>query len=118
MIAVKDCYTLTEIKLPDNPAEIIWGEVALHYGSHLILGSYYRTPSGHAVTQQTEFDASLQNLKKHSKINDTIVIGGDFNFKDVDWVTESVDLPPGAYERAASEMLIDTLNEHGLSQLQ
>ena len=116
MIAVKDCYTLTEIKLPDNPAEIIWGKVALHCGSHLILGSYYRTPSGHAVTQQTEFDASLQNLKKHSKINDTIVIGGDFNFKDVDWDTESV--PPGAYERAASEMLIDTLNEHGLSQLQ
>ena len=65
---------------------------------YLILGSYYRTPRGHAVTQQTEFDASLQNLKKHSKINDTIVIGGDFNFKDVDWDTESV--PPGAYEKS------------------
>ena len=56
MIAVKDCYTLTKVNLPDTPAEIIWGEVSLQNKSKLFLGGYYRTPSGHAVTQQTEFE--------------------------------------------------------------
>ena len=92
MIAVKDCYTLSEIKLPESPAEIIWGEVALRGNSKLILGGYYRTPSGHAVTQQQQFEESLQNLQAHSK-NNVIILGGDFNFRDVDWETGTV--PPG-----------------------
>ena len=29
ILAVKDGHTMTEVTLPDNPAEIIWGEVAL-----------------------------------------------------------------------------------------
>ena len=67
-------YTLSEIKLPESPAEIIWGEVALRGNSKLILGGYYRTPSGHAVTQQQQFEESLQNLQAHSK-NNVIILG-------------------------------------------
>ena len=93
------------------------GEATLQNGAKLFLGGYYRTPSGHAVTQQAEFDESLQNLKKYSNnSNDTIIIGGDFNFRDINWDTDSV--PPCGYERTASYMLINTLNEHFLSQLQ
>ena len=60
--------------------------------SKLILDGYYSTPSGHAVTQHTDFDDSLKKLKQHSKHNDTIIIGGDFSLKDIDWDTDSV--PP------------------------
>ena len=76
----------------------------------------YRTTSGHAVTQQAEFEECLQNLRKYSQQNDTIIIGGDFNFRDINWDTESV--PPQAHERAASQMLIQSLNNHFFSQLQ
>ena len=116
MIAVKDGFTLTEVKLPDTPAEIIWGEVSLHNNSKLFLCGYYRTPSGHAVTQQAEFEDSLQNLRKYAQHNDTIIIGGDFNFRDIDWDSDTV--LPGAYERSASQMLITSLNDNFLTQLQ
>ena len=29
LLAVKDKYILTEISLPENPAETVWGEVKL-----------------------------------------------------------------------------------------
>ena len=84
-------------------------------GSLSSFSGYYRTPSGHAVTQQQEFEKSLQNLKDRSS-NNVIILGGDFNFRDVDWETESV--APGSYERTASQMLIDSLADHHLSQMQ
>ena len=97
LIAVKDCYTMTEINLTATPADIIWEEVQLrNTSSRLIIGGYYRTLSGHAVTQQEEFEASLQDLQKTTRNNDIIILGGDFNFKDVNWETDMV--PPGAYE--------------------
>ena len=116
LIAVRDGLTLSEIQLPETPAEIIWGEVTLRGSSKLILGGYYRTPSGHAVTQQEEFESSLKNLKKYVKNGDTIILGGDFNFKDVDWNTDTV--PPGVPERKASQMLVSSLNDHHLIQQQ
>ena len=98
MIAVRNGFTLSEINLPDSPAEIIWGKVMMHDRSQLILGSYYRSnnPKFSAVDQQNDFETSLKNLKSHNLIhkNDTIILGGDFNFRDIDWETDTV--PPGS----------------------
>ena len=78
--------TLSQIKLPANPAEIVWGEVKLDRNdAKLIIGGYYRTNSGHAVTQQGEFDKSLADLMVNVTANDLIILGGDFNFRDVNW---------------------------------
>ena len=116
LLAVRDGYTLIEIKLPENPAEIVWGEVQLKGDKKLILGGYYRTPSGHAVTQQEEFETSVSDLKSKITPNDMIIIGGDFNFRDINW--DEGTIAPCTYERSASQMLIDTLGEHHLSQMQ
>ena len=107
---------MTELPRQDNPAEIIWGEVKLRNNSKLLLGGYYRTGSGHAVTQQEEFDRSIQYIMGKCSSKDTVIIGGDFNFRDINWDTESV--PPGSYERTASQMLLSTLQKHHLVQMQ
>ena len=109
LIAVKDCYTITALNLPENDAEIVWGEVLLHGNKRLCLGTYYRTPSGDASSQQEALAESLKEVQKimHNRRDTTITLGGDFNFKDIDWNTESV--PPGSYESTASRNLLDTL---------
>ena len=115
LVAVKDCYTLAAVDLPTNPAEIIWGEVSLRSGKKLILGSYYRSPSGNAETQQSDFEKSLRDLKSSTagkRDTSTIIVG----FKDIDWETETA--PPGSTERAASQKLITSLRDHHLSQMQ
>lgn len=43
-------------------------------------------------------------------------MGGDFDFRVIDWETGTV--PPGAYEITASQMLIDSLDGHHLTQMQ
>ena len=43
LIAVKECYTLTEVDLPSNNVDIVWGEVCLKKRSqavYLLLLSY------------------------------------------------------------------------------
>ena len=86
--------------------------------SQLILGGYYRSnnPRFNAVEQQTDFENSLQNLKSATQQNDTIILGGDFNLKDINWDTETV--LPGSFERTASQMLVTSLNDHHLQQMQ
>ena len=119
LVAVKDCYTLAAVDLPTNPAEITWGEVSLRSGKKLILGSYYRSPSGNAETQQSDFEKSLRDLKSSTagkRNTSTIIVGGDYNFKDIDWETETA--PPGSTERAASQKIITSLRDHHLSQMQ
>ena len=118
LIAVKDCYTITALNLSENDAEIVWGEVLLCGNKWLCLGAYYRTPSGDASSQQEAFAESLSEFQKIAcnRRDITITLGGDFNFKDFDWNTESV--PPGSYESTASWNLLDTLQNHHLSQMQ
>ena len=113
---MKDGHTLIESSIPGSEAEIIWGEVNLEDSTKLVIGSYYRTGSGHAVSQQEQFDKSISNIMKLYNKNDTFIIGGDFNFRDINWESESI--PPGSYERSASQMLINTLQENHLCQLQ
>ena len=118
LIAVKDCYTITALNLPENDAEIVWGEVPLCGNKRLCLGAYYRTPSGDASSQEEALAESLKEVQKitRNRRDTTITLGGDFNFKDIDWNTESE--PPGSYESTASRNLLDTLQNHHLSQMQ
>ena len=107
LIAVKDCYTILEVELPDLSAEMVWGEVNLRGNRRLFLGAYYRTPSGDASHQHEAFAGSLRELqaKTRNRRDTTIILGGDFNFKDIDWEREVV--PPGAYKSTASGKLVE-----------
>ena len=118
LIAVKDCYTITVLNLSENDAEIVWGDVLLCGNKRFCLGAYYRTPSSDASSQQEALAESLQEVQKitRNRRDTTITLGGDFNFKDIDWNTESV--PPRSYESTASRNLLDTLQNHHLSQMQ
>ena len=67
LIALKDCYTISEVELPDLSAEIVWGEVNLRGNRRLFLGAYYRTPSGDASHQHEAFTGSPRVTSQDTK---------------------------------------------------
>ena len=79
LITVKDCYTITALNLPENDAEIIWGEVFLRGNKRLCLGAYYHTPDGNATSQKEAFAESLKEVQKITcnRRDITITLGGD-----------------------------------------
>ena len=118
LIAVKECYTLTEVDLPSNKADIVWGEVCLKNGRKLYIGSFYRTPSGNTTDQMNDLETSLKDLHDvtRNRRDAITILGGDFNLGDIRWENESV--LPGASESSGCQKLIDILHTFGLSQLQ
>ena len=62
------------------------------------------------VSQQEDFDRSLKDLHNLYGEKSTIILRGDFIFEDIDW--NNVYVHPGAYQRQASQMLIESLNDH------
>ena len=71
-----------------------------------------------ASSQQEAIAESLKEVQKirWNRRDTTITLGGDFDFKDIDWNIESV--PPGSYKSTASQNLLDTLQNHHLLQMQ
>ena len=118
LIAVKSCYNLTAVNLPTDSQDIVWGEVSLRNMKKLFIGAFYRTPSGKPDNQLSDLETSIKELKKitRNRRDSTIILGGDFNFGDIDWESESVR--EGSSNAAASQRLLDILNDNQLSQLQ
>ena len=118
LIAVKSCYNLTAVDLPSGKQDIIWGEVSLRNGKKLLLGAFYSAPSGKPENQLDDLEASLNDLRKitRNRRDTTVILGGDFNFSDIDWEGESV--PQGSKEAQSCQQLLDILNDNHLSQLQ
>ena len=84
----------------------------------MYIGSYYRSNSCNNKETITALKASLEHIRTLTKNNPkvTIIVGGDFNAKDVDW--DSCSVKPGASHAPLCEAVIETLQEHHLEQLQ
>ena len=118
LLVIRDCYPATEVDMPNSTAEIVWAQVSLRHQRKLYLGAYYHSPSGATAKQMEELETSLKNLRKITRNapSKTSILGGDFNFKDIDWEDESVS--DGASLKQASEKFISILHDNSLSQLQ
>ncbi|KAI8517811.1 hypothetical protein Bbelb_038280 [Branchiostoma belcheri] len=102
LIAVRDCYTATEVISPsEGNTEIAWIKVFLRNQKTLYLGSYYRSPSGKHSEQLDELEKSLTHIRSLTKNNpeSTIILGGDFNLGDID------SIPTNSRKRVPSERL-------------
>lgn len=120
LIAVRDCYNAIEIDPPGDVTphdEIIWVEVSLRNKQKLVLGCFYRTPSGKPQQQLDGLETSLNAIQQKTKNNNksTIILGGDFNFGEIDWETETVE---AGKSKITPEKLIRILRDHHLTQLQ
>ena len=112
-ICVKDCYTTVEIPT-DSDIEACWAQVQLQGNSNLYLNAVYR-PEGDARTQVAQFGTDLAKITAKTTPRDHVMIGGDFNFKDIDW--SSCTVQDGAANKAASDDFLETLADHSKQQM-
>ena len=67
----------------------LWLEI-LSLDSPILVGCIYRSPSND-ITKESSMASALSTIQLISaacKINPTLVIAGDFNYKDIDWDNE------------------------------
>ena len=118
MVAVKDCFTTSEVPMSDVEGEVQWVKIDLKNNNPLFFGAFYRTPSEHTTRQLDELDKSLEHIKQLTRNNPnaTIIVGGDFNAGDIDWDTNTV--PSGSNQKTICTKLLEILNCHHLEQQQ
>ena len=120
MIVHKKDLVIDELEVLDSDRHdhIVWARISLCNASPMYIGSYYRSNSCNNKETITALKASLEHIRTLTKNNPkvTIIVGGDFNAKDIDW--ESCSVKPGASHAPLCEAVIETLQEHHLKQLQ
>jgi len=119
LIAIKNnanCPSeLVEIK--DNTGEVLWIKIRINKLKTTYAGVFYRQPDA-KVEQLDALSHSLNmitNLCKNNQ-NTTILLGGDFNCKDINW--ENNTISPESNQKAANTKLLEILADHGLTQHQ
>ena len=120
MIVHKKDLVIDELEVldSDHHDHIVWARISLRNTSPMYIGSYYRSNSCNNKETITALKASLEHIRTLTKNNPkvTIIAGGDFNAKDVDW--DSCSVKPGASHAPLCEAVIATLQEPHLEQLQ
>ena len=116
-ICVRDCYTAVEVQLSNkrDDRESVWVHVSLLKGRKLFINSFYRQHSGDAREQVKFYNNELSEISKIASSRDHIILGGDYNFKDIDWTNCSTQL--GSVNRLACDDFLESLAEHSLVQL-
>jgi len=116
MICIKSQYNVEEVQFETN-SEVVWIKVHLRNQRQLLLGSFYRQPN-HRSDQVESMSKTLEHLSnqyRNSK-NCTFILGGDFNVGDIKW--DQACVKQGSREKIVSQMVLDVLDEHHLSQMQ
>ena len=110
-IATKKDYITSQLPEADSESKAIWPKVHLPKTKSLVLGSVY-CPLPVELSVVEQIDQSFSNLN----LDQTVIIGGDFNLAGVDWENNTV-LQNYAHKPAANS-LITSMTTHSLSQLQ
>ena len=117
LISVKSAFPSELIDLKEVQDEILWVKINLNKRKNIFAGVFYRQPNSN--TDQLESLAkSLEIISEHTKNNpnNTILLGGDFNCKDIDW--DNCIVISGRDQTAARTRLLEILAEFSLSQHQ
>ena len=96
----------------DGHRDDAWIQIPGDNGESLLCGCIYRSPSDSDQIASLESTRKIINLLKAAyEINPNVLIAGDFNFKEIDWVNDFV--PPG---KVYLNEFISTLHECFLYQ--
>ena len=82
-----------EIKV-DDTRDHAWIEIPTTSGEKILCGCVYRSPSGDsdAESLRKSTSATIKLIKEAYRRNPNILIAGDFNYKEIDWLNENA--PP------------------------
>ena len=117
LLAIKDDFPSELVDLKDVEDEILWMKISHDKRKNIYAGVFYRQPTT-SIDQLESLGKSLDiisDLTKNNPIN-TILLGGDFNCKDINW--ENYTVLPGSDQKAANSKLLEVLAENDLSQHQ
>lgn len=105
-IVVKKCISAVSIKC--NLSESVWCKVT-YANTNYLVGAVYRPPA-----TSPEYLEDLQAFLS-SNVNDTtkLVLAGDFNLPNIDWIS----LSTGNKDAASSEKLFEIMISHNLTQI-
>ena len=115
MVMIRDSYIAEEVEISECSGEVIWVKIQLKGENPLYVSSVYRQPSDHSTDQLDQLAASLEQIDNLTRNNPTVIIGGDFNARGVDW--ENSNAPPGCPDRSVCLRLLEILSQYLLSQL-
>ena len=102
----------------DHHDHIIWARLSVRNASPIYIGSYYRSNSKNTKDTIPALTSTLEKIRSLTRNNPkaTIVVGGDFNAKEIDW--SNCTVKRDAHHGPICEGIIGALQEHNLEQLQ
>ena len=117
LLDVKDDFPSELVDLKDVEDEILWVKISLNKRKNIYAGVFYRQLNT-SINQLESLGKSLDIITDLTKNNpnNTILLGGDFNCKDLNW--ENYTILPGSDQKAAGSKLLEILTENDLSQHQ
>ena len=109
-VYVKSDINATQVNLEPDFNESIWLVITGAKNHKTLIGCVYRSPSS---TQENNVKL-LQLLDNANLLNfDTILITGDFNYKEIDWKVNKVNCGPSH----PAHMIHDKINDLFLTQM-
>jgi hypothetical protein len=114
LLAVSSCFLVDEAPelSIDDSLEIIWVKLQLVGRKQLYFGSFYRPPNN-----DTDYLDLLQQSLAKIPPSATVILGGDFNCKDIDWKSNQIPLGPSINNRPSQQYILDITTGAGLHQL-
>ncbi|CAG2251960.1 unnamed protein product [Mytilus edulis] len=108
----KDAIKSAEV-FPENfkICEIEWSKIKLKNSKDLFIASYYIPHRN--MKDITNLKLSLEKLTTGKPKH--IIIAGDFNCPDIDWI--NMEIKTGAPDKEVQQALMDLSIEHGLVQI-
>ncbi|XP_038074867.1 uncharacterized protein LOC119742770 [Patiria miniata] len=113
-LAIKSNLMAKEEPDLNTNCESVWASIHIKGNPTLYLGAFYRRHFGSTATNQVylkELDAAISKLTNNCQI----ILAGDFNLPDVDWV--KTYFTPGGRYPALSKQMIDIAQDHNLHQV-
>ena len=89
LIAVREGISRVPVDTPHvTDSEQVWAKIMSPNKPDLYIGSLYRPPSA-GDSPLIELEATLTNLP----VDKTLILGGDFNCREIDWVRHTSNGP-------------------------
>ena len=100
--------TVEPVEIADPNYETVWAKISTQNNGDMYVGSFYRRPNEYTPAQMECLDGVLKQVRDIAK-NDasTIILGGDFNAKDINWDTQTIK--PGSSMKSLCSKLLSTL---------
>ncbi|CAG2220894.1 unnamed protein product [Mytilus edulis] len=109
VLGIHEDLISTEFIKPVTDCEIEWAKIKLKSSKDRFTASYYMPHRNMKDITKLSLEKITIGKPKH------IIIAGDFNCPDVDWIT--MEIKTGASDKEVQQALMDLSFEHGLVQI-